>query len=158
MRTIKCCFFHFFKQNGSMINGQDSSLYSPSLLMRQCHFLQIGAYACGPPDLTTENGMDYREFMDLEFMCAGVWGLRVISFQEREDRFQLPLFSVFIKTYIKYYFPDHRWGEATVGFFFFFLLRQEQTEQNHFCDLRIQLISALAKASFYVDFLFQGEY
>ena len=40
----------------------------------------------------------------------------------------------------------------------FFFLQQEQTEQNHFCDLRIQLISALAKASFYVDFLFQGEY
>lgn len=39
-----------------------------------------------------------------------------------------------------------------------FFLQQEQTEKNSFCGLRIQLISALAKASFYVDFLFQGEY
>ena len=69
--------------------------------MRWCHFLQIGAYACGPPDLATANGMDY-----LEFMCAGVWDLHVISFQDRENRFELPPFSVFIKT-LENYFPDH---------------------------------------------------
>lgn len=46
-------------------------------------------------------------------MCAGVWGLRVISFQEREDRFELPPFSMFIKT-LENYFPDHGWGEAVV--------------------------------------------
>ena len=41
-----------------MIIGRDSSLHRAGLLVRWCHFLQIGGYACGPLDSATENGMD----------------------------------------------------------------------------------------------------
>lgn len=70
----------FFKQNGSMINGRDSTLYTPSSLMSWCHFLQIGGYACGPPDPATENGWISLNSLDTEFIWAGVRGLGVISF------------------------------------------------------------------------------